>query len=80
MIAGGFVANGAKVYVVSRKDTTPFCDSLTSQGPGQALCLQADLSKPEAVVALVAELAAREEALHILVNNSGTNWNESIDT
>jgi NAD(P)-dependent dehydrogenase (short-subunit alcohol dehydrogenase family) len=53
MITAGLVANGATVYVVSRKDTTEYCSSLNSQSPsGKAIALRADLSKAEEVVAL----------------------------
>jgi NAD(P)-dependent dehydrogenase (short-subunit alcohol dehydrogenase family) len=80
MISAGFVANGATVYIASRKDTSAYCSLLNEQGPGKAYSLQVDLSKPEDVVSLVSKLAKLEPAVHILVNNSGTNWSESIDT
>eukprot|EP00946_MAST-07B_sp_MAST-7B-sp1_P005205 g5205.t1 len=81
MIAAGFVANGASVYIVSRKDCSPFAATLTSKYPGQCTWLGADLSVPAQVNALVATLRARlpGSKLHCLVNNSGTNWAQPID-
>ena len=54
MIAAGFVANGAVVYIVSRKDTTPYADSLTAWGRGTCFSLQADISSHDDVARIVA--------------------------
>jgi len=80
MIASGFVANGARVIISSRKDTTEYCDMLSESLPGTAYSIQCDVTKPSDVLALVEEVQRREGKLHVLVNNSGTNWSESIDT
>ena len=81
MIAAGFAANGAAVYICSRKDCTDFAEGLTASYPGSCLWLKADLSAPAQVVALVAELKARLPGgkLHCLVNNSGTNWAQPLE-
>ncbi len=74
MIAGGLVDAGAKVYVSSRKAQA--CDDavrvLSERGAAEAL--PADVSTPEGIEALVAELGEREEQLNVLVNNAGTGW------
>jgi len=80
MIAAGFCANGAMVIVSSRKDTTPYCEELTQRGPGKAYCITADAAKEADVKALVEAIKAKEGKLNVLVNNSGTNWGESLDT
>ncbi|ORZ10812.1 hypothetical protein BCR42DRAFT_380487 [Absidia repens] len=81
MIATGFVSAGAKVYISSR--TATVCDKvaeeLTSQGPGQCISIPADLSSLEECRRLAQELSKREDHLDVIVNNSGTNYNESVE-
>jgi NAD(P)-dependent dehydrogenase (short-subunit alcohol dehydrogenase family) len=80
MIAAGFLAQGAKVYISSRKAAA--CDDtareLSSIGP--CMSLPADVSTVEGARALAAAYAAREASLDILVNNAGAAWGESFDT
>jgi len=80
MIAAGFLTQGAKVYVSSRKAAA--CDDtareLSSIGP--CISLPADVSTVEGARGLAAAYAAREGALDILVNNAGAAWGESFDT
>merc|ERR1719230_2379238 len=54
MIAGGFVANGATVYICSRKDSSAWAAQLSSKGPGKCEAIAADLTK-EADMARVVE-------------------------
>lgn len=74
MIARGFVENGARVYISSRKQEV--CDRVAQElsRVGTCVSLPADLSTEAECRRLAAELAARESALHILVNNAGANW------
>ena len=74
MIAAGFVAAGAKVYIASRKAET--CQEVAAELSQSGTCIAApaDLSSQAGCEALAAEIAAREPALHVLVNNAGTNW------
>jgi len=74
MIAEGFVAAGAKVYVSTRKKAD--CDQAAAElsAHGTCISLPADLSTEAGANALAAALAEREPALHILVNNAGANW------
>jgi NAD(P)-dependent dehydrogenase (short-subunit alcohol dehydrogenase family) len=77
MIAAGFVARGAKVYISSRKAET--CEATAqrlSAGATAATCiaLPADLSRMEGVYSLAKRLKARESKLDILVNNAGAAW------
>ncbi|KAJ1975090.1 hypothetical protein H4R34_004466 [Dimargaris verticillata] len=79
----GFVANGAKVYISSRKAT--ICDKvaaeLSKQGPGQCLSIPADLQSSDDIEKLVAKLSECEpHGLHVLVNNAGANWGEALST
>jgi len=79
MIAGGLVANGATVYIVSRKDCSPFAQQLTAKGPGKCSAIPADLTKQADVDKIVAEVKAAHGKLHILVNNAGANWGQPLE-
>ncbi|KAI0691149.1 NAD-P-binding protein [Cerioporus squamosus] len=81
MIATGFVKNGAKVYISSRsaKDCAATEKELNALGPGKCVALPADMQKLEEVERLVKELCAREKALHVLVNNAGAAWGDTLD-
>jgi NAD(P)-dependent dehydrogenase (short-subunit alcohol dehydrogenase family) len=74
MIARGYVEAGAKVYISSRK--ADVCDRVAKElsAHGTCLSLPADLSAEAGARQLADALAAREPALHILVNNAGANW------
>jgi len=81
MIAGGFLANGAKVYISSRKAES--CDAaaarLMEQYGGECISIPADVGDMAGIEALVAAVSEREEKLDILVNNAGTSWGASLD-
>jgi NAD(P)-dependent dehydrogenase (short-subunit alcohol dehydrogenase family) len=74
MIARGYVAAGAKVYISSRK--AEVCDALAEElsEVGTCISLPADLSTVEGCDGLAAQIAERESQLHILVNNAGAAW------
>jgi NAD(P)-dependent dehydrogenase (short-subunit alcohol dehydrogenase family) len=77
MIAMGFVRNGAKTYIVSRKDTSAFAAEVQERAGagGQCIALQADLGTNVGVAQLAHELDRLEPGgVDVLVNNSGTNW------
>lgn len=80
MIAEGFVSAGAKVYVTSRKAEACEQASAALSEHGEAVAMAADLSDPAEVERFARELADREERVHVLVNNAGTNWAEEIAT
>jgi NAD(P)-dependent dehydrogenase (short-subunit alcohol dehydrogenase family) len=81
MIAAGFLAQGAKVYISSRK--AEVCDAtakrLAETYGGECISLPADLSKMEGVGALAKELAKRESRLDILINNAGVSWGAPLE-
>jgi NAD(P)-dependent dehydrogenase (short-subunit alcohol dehydrogenase family) len=80
MIAAGFLAQGAKVYISSRKAAD--CDQTATElsAQGECISLPADVSTLEGINALAAAYTAREGRLDILVNNAGAAWGESFDT
>jgi len=82
MISEGFVTNGAKVYISSRDASAcdSACSELNALGKGTAHAIPADFYKESDCLALAAELKKREPKLHVLVNNSGSNWGEPYDS
>ena len=82
MIAAGFLANGAKVYISSRKAEA--CDAtarrLSEAYKGECISLPADLSQMPGVESLGERLSKMESKLDILVNNAGVAWGAPIET
>jgi NAD(P)-dependent dehydrogenase (short-subunit alcohol dehydrogenase family) len=74
MIAEGFLAQGARVYISARKAAA--CDQTAKElsAFGHCVSLPADVSTLEGAQALVAAYAKHEGALDILVNNAGAAW------
>ncbi len=81
MIAAGFLANGAKVYISSRK--AEVCDAtaerLSSEYGGECISLPGNLADLDGIDAVVGELRSRESKLDILVNNAGVSWGAPIE-
>ena len=74
MIARGYVEAGARVYVASRKAEACEATAKELSKHGTCIGIPADLGSEQGCRALAAEIADREPALHILVNNAGANW------
>jgi NAD(P)-dependent dehydrogenase (short-subunit alcohol dehydrogenase family) len=74
MIARGFVDAGARVYISSRK--AEVCDQAAAELARHGACVSVpgDVSTEAGARRLAETVAAREPALHILVNNAGANW------
>ncbi|MEE2916480.1 MAG: SDR family NAD(P)-dependent oxidoreductase, partial [Pseudomonadota bacterium] len=64
MIAAGFIAQGAKVYISSRK--APACEDTAAELGPNCIPLPMDVSTVDGCRALAAALAEREERLDIL--------------
>jgi len=81
MIATGLVANGSKVYVVSRKEKQlkEVSERLTKQGPGSCRYIIGDLGSKAGCDAVIKQFREKESKLHILVNNSGSTWGAPWD-
>ena len=79
MIADGFVANGVRTYISSRKAEA--CDATAARlsSIGECISLPADLSTAEGIQSLVGQIKSREGHLDILVNNAGATWGAPID-
>eukprot|EP00930_Biecheleria_cincta_P052954 TRINITY_DN38256_c0_g1_i1.p1 TRINITY_DN38256_c0_g1~~TRINITY_DN38256_c0_g1_i1.p1 ORF type:complete len:298 (-),score=52.47 TRINITY_DN38256_c0_g1_i1:132-1025(-) len=82
MIAKALVENGARVYISARK--AEVCDQVAAElsrmGPGSCTSLPGDeLNSDQACISLASKLAAKEDKLHILVNNAGATWGGSFE-
>ncbi|EJL71755.1 dehydrogenase of unknown specificity, short-chain alcohol dehydrogenase [Variovorax sp. CF313] len=74
MIAEGYLAQGARVYISARKAAA--CDQTAKElsAFGHCVSLPADVSTLEGAQALVDAYAKHEGSLDILVNNAGAAW------
>jgi NAD(P)-dependent dehydrogenase (short-subunit alcohol dehydrogenase family) len=81
MISRGFVQNGARVYISSRdsKACEQACSQLNSLGKGSAFAIPANFYEEKECRRLAEELKKREKEIHVLVNNSGSNWGAAYD-
>lgn len=79
MIAQGFVEAGAKVYISSRKADAVAEAEVALSKLGACTGIAADLSTEDGCKGLAAEIAARESAVHVLVNNAGANWGAPLE-
>jgi 2-deoxy-D-gluconate 3-dehydrogenase len=80
MIAEGFLMQGAKVYISSRKPDR--CDATAealSKDGGTCISLPQDVSTVEGCRALAERLTALEPRLDILVNNAGAAWGAAFE-
>jgi 2-deoxy-D-gluconate 3-dehydrogenase len=81
MIAAGFLANGATVYISSRKADA--CDAtaarLAAEHGGSCVSLPGDLSTLDGIDSVVSRLREQESSLDVLINNAGASWGASID-
>lgn len=77
MIAEGFIAAGAKVYITARKASV--CDQTAEELGENCISLPADISSMEGIKAFVSEFSQHESRLDILVNNAGAAWGANFE-
>lgn len=79
MIARGFVENGVKVYISSRKADA--CERAAEELSkfGACIPLAHDLGRMDEVRALAADIRSREKKLDFLINNAGAAWAEPFE-
>ena len=84
MIARGYLAHGAKVYISARKADACMATAqeLNTEYPDSAGCiaLPQDVSTIDGCKALLAAFGQHETGLDILVNNAGAAWGEPFDS
>ena len=78
MIATGFIAQGAKVYISSRK--ADVCEAVAEELGPNCIAVSQDISTVDGCKALAATMAEHEASIDILVNNAGAAWGESFET
>ena len=74
MIARGYLAHGAKVYITARKAEQ--CEETAAElsKEGKIFAIPQDVSTVEGCKALARIYGAKESSLDILVNNAGAAW------
>ena len=77
MITKGYLAQGAKVYISSRK--ADVCDAVADELGPNCISLPADVSTVDGCKALAAAYAQHETSLDILVNNAGAAWGAQFE-
>lgn len=81
MIAAGFLAKGAKVYISSRK--ADVCDAtaerLQAEYGGECISIPADMSGLEGIHKFCDEFKSRETKLDVLINNAGVAWGAPLE-
>lgn len=81
MIAAGFLANGARVIISSRKADA--CEAtverLKGEYGGEIYAIPSDLGNMDGVEHLASEIAKREDRVDVLVNNAGVAWGASLE-
>jgi NAD(P)-dependent dehydrogenase (short-subunit alcohol dehydrogenase family) len=80
MIARGLLqAGAAKVYISSRKAEA--CEEAAKELSqyGEVVAIPANVATEEGCLGLAEAVAAREDALHILVNNAGATWGAPLE-
>ena len=78
MIAAGFIAQGARVYVSSRKREA--CAAVAQELGPNCIALAQDVSTVAGCRTLAAAYAEREPSLDILVNNAGVAWGAPFES
>jgi NAD(P)-dependent dehydrogenase (short-subunit alcohol dehydrogenase family) len=77
MIAKGFIAQGAKVYISSRK--APACEETAAELGPNCIAIPMDVSTVAGCKALAETFAKLEPKLDILVNNAGAAWGAEFE-
>jgi NAD(P)-dependent dehydrogenase (short-subunit alcohol dehydrogenase family) len=79
MIATGYVAAGAKVYVSSRDAEACATTATELSDLGECTALPANLSTEAGCQTLAESLEGHEDRLDILVNNAGNTWGAPLE-
>jgi len=79
MIAEGFLAQGARVYISARKAEACNQTAKELSALGPCVSLPGDVSTLAGAQALVEAYAQHEKSLDILVNNAGAAWGAPYD-
>lgn len=72
MLAGGFIARGAKVYITSRSEDE--CRATAEELGPACIAAPGDVSDQDGIDRLVARVKDSDGKLDLLVNNAGAAW------
>ena len=78
MIATGFIAQGAKVYISSRK--ADVCEAVAEELGPNCIAVPQDISTVDGCKALATPMAEHESGIDILVNNAGIAHSSPVET
>lgn len=79
MITRGYLESGVKTYITSRNLDELEAAAKEFSKIGECIAIQSDLSTLAGVKAFADAIKAREQQVHILVNNAGASWGAPID-
>jgi NAD(P)-dependent dehydrogenase (short-subunit alcohol dehydrogenase family) len=81
MLAAGFLANGAKVIISSRKADAceETVERLKGEYGGEIYAIPSDVGQMVGIEHLANEIAKREDKVDVLINNAGVAWGASLD-
>ena len=81
MISAGFLANGAKVIISSRKADAceETVERLKSQYGGEIYAIPSDVGQMVGIEHLAKEIAEREDKVDVLINNAGVAWGAKLE-
>ncbi|MBL4679569.1 MAG: SDR family oxidoreductase [Pseudomonadales bacterium] len=81
MIAAGFLASGAKVYISARK--ADVCNEtakrLSELYDAKCISIPANLADMAGIDAVVKQISEKEDKIDILVNNAGASWGAPLE-
>ena len=80
MMARGFLANGAKVYISSRKikDCEATAQKLSQEYKSECISIPADISDLNGINQLFNKFIKFDDNLDVLINNAGAVWGEPL--
>src|SRR5210317_1315052 len=78
MIAEGFVKNGVKTYITSRKSKQCNLKAAELSKFGECISIPVDLTNMNEIDKLVSQIIQKEKQLNILINNAGAAWGTSF--
>ena len=81
MLAAGYLANGAKVIISSRKEKAceETVERLKGEYGGEIYAIPSDVGQMVGIEHLAGEIAKREEKVDVLINNAGVAWGSPLD-
>ena len=81
MLAAGYLANGAKVIISSRKEKAceETVERLKGEYGGEIYAIPSDVGQMVGIQHLADEIAKREDKVDVLINNAGVAWGATLE-